>query len=342
MLANLNLDMVGEHQEILHSRLLVVLAPASVPSALNDVVANMAEMVSRLEVRTPRGSLSSMNYRVAPYSGGSDHMMFIDRKIPGVMFSHTPDYTHHTSEDTPDKVDPVELERAEIIATAATLYLADLGDDEAPDLVRLVAANGLKRLADAERRARRRMLAAAAEPTRAAGPASPGGGADAWREAEGAVSHAAQWEHEALASVLWFHDAEETRAAVTAARERVGALADLLLESLRADARAAGLSPPAVGGPVDPRVPERLTRGPLDFDLPGSRLPAEAAAWYDAPDFPLGSAERFELVNFIDGDRTVSQIRDAVSAEFAPVALDAVARYLDDLVAIGVVRWRTP
>jgi len=35
-------------------------------------------------VRTPRGSLSRMNWRMTPYSGGSDHMMFIDRGIPGV------------------------------------------------------------------------------------------------------------------------------------------------------------------------------------------------------------------------------------------------------------------
>ena len=56
-------------------------------------------------------------------------MMFIDRKIPGVMFSHDPDYEHHTSEDNFDKVDPVEPERCEIILPRARIwYLANLDD----------------------------------------------------------------------------------------------------------------------------------------------------------------------------------------------------------------------
>jgi hypothetical protein len=139
-LANLNMDMVGEHLELIHSRLILTRTPASISSGVNDVVANMAQMVDGMEVRTARGSLSAMNYRVTPYAGGSDHMMFIDRKIPGIMFSHSPDYTHHTSEDTPDKVDPVELERSEIIAAATILYLSDLegsiGRRTRSDLVR--------------------------------------------------------------------------------------------------------------------------------------------------------------------------------------------------------------
>ena len=153
-LANINMDMVGEHLELLHSRMIMTRTPASIPSALNDVAGNMAQMVDRMNVRTPRGSLSRFNFAVTPYSGGSDHMMFIDRKIPGMMFGHSPDYTHHTSEDTPDKVDPVELERSEIIATATMLYLSDLTEEEAVDLVYLVGANAAGRLGAAARRAR--------------------------------------------------------------------------------------------------------------------------------------------------------------------------------------------
>jgi len=120
-LANMNMDMVGENLELLHSKMILTRTPSSLPSAVNDVVADMARMVDGMDVRTPRGSQSAFNWRVTPYSGGSDHMQFIDRKIPGVMIGHSPDYTHHTSDDTPDRVDPVELERAEILATAATL-----------------------------------------------------------------------------------------------------------------------------------------------------------------------------------------------------------------------------
>ncbi|MBI1807638.1 MAG: DUF4910 domain-containing protein [Ignavibacteria bacterium] len=148
-LANMNMDMVGENLELLHSKLILTRTPASLPSCVNDVVENMAEMVDNMDITTLRGGHSMFNYRVTPYSGGSDHMMFIDRKIPGIMFSHDPDYTHHTSEDTPGKVDPVELERCEMIATGTMWYLANLDWFEVRRLAKLVYTNASKALSDA-------------------------------------------------------------------------------------------------------------------------------------------------------------------------------------------------
>ena len=305
-LANVNMDMVGENLELLHSKMILTRTPSSLPSALNDVVADMARMVDGMDVRTPRGSQSAFNWRVTPYSGGSDHMQFIDRKIPGVMLGHSPDYTHHTSDDTPDMVDPVELERSEIVSTATFVYLASLGEAEALDLVDLVGAGSLQRLGAAARQAR-----------------DLEGG-----EAANIVTHVATWERQTVESVLRFHDSPTVREAVDSWNSR---LADL--ESSMVD----GLAEPAP--PADDRVPVRLTRGPLDFGLPASRLDSEAAAWYASAEFPLSGEARFELVNFIDGERSVTGIRNALSAEFGPVPTDAVARYLDDLVAVGVVRW---
>lgn len=316
-LANINMDMVGENLELLHSRMIMTRTPASIPSALNDVVENMAQMVDRMTVRTPRGSLSEFNWGVTSYSGGSDHMMFIDRKVPGMMFGHSPDYTHHTSEDTPDKVDPVELERSEIIAAAAMLYLSDLTAAEAVDLAYLVSANAAQRLGDAARRARR---------------LATGEDAGRWYEAQVTLEQAVAVERLALESVLWFNDAESVRAAVQTLEQELDSHGGALVAQLRAEARDAGVS---VNTEVqdDARVPVRTTRGPLDFGLPESRLPVEA------PRYRLSGDQRFELVNFIDGMRTVSGIRDALSAEYGPVPLDEVARYVEDLVRVGVVAW---
>ena len=90
----------------------------------------------------------------------------------------------------------------------------------------------------------------------------------------------------------------------------------------------------------DNRVPVRLTRGPLDFGLPASQLTQEEAAWYSTRQFTLNGAERFELVNFIDGERSVTEIRDALAAEYGPVSVEQVARYLGDLAKVGVIEWR--
>jgi hypothetical protein len=46
------------------------------------------------------------------------------------------------------------------------------------------------------------------------------------------------------------------------------------------------------------------------------------------------------LVNFIDGERTVSEIRDALSAELGPVPVEAVARFVEDLVSAELAEWR--
>ncbi|MGD8698707.1 MAG: M28 family peptidase [Gemmatimonadales bacterium] len=329
-LAHINLDMVGENLELLHSRMYITRTPASLPSALNDVVENMARMVDGMSVRTPRGSLSQFNYRVTPYGGGSDHMMFIDRKIPGVMIGHS-DYTHHTSDDTPDKVDPVELERSELIATSTMLYLSDLSEAEALDLVYLVGGNSAARLGAAARRA-----------ARLVGDVPGLGPYQALFEARNMVTHAAEQERQTVRSVMQFRDTQAVRDAVSSVEKQLSNQEEELLAMLRRQAP----QPRRAGTPVerteaeDGRVPVRLTRGPLDFGFPASQLEPEDAAWYASQEFTLGGNARFELVNFIDGQRTATQIRDALSAEFGPVTTAQVGHYLDDLVNVGVVRWK--
>ena len=83
-----------------------------------------------------------------------------------------------------------------------------------------------------------------------------------------------------------------------------------------------------------------MTRGPLAGGLPASALSPERAAWYTSPQNALRGNVPFELVNFIDGERTVTEIRDALSAEFAPVPTQAVARYVEDMVTAGLAEWR--
>jgi aminopeptidase YwaD len=327
-LAHINLDMVGENLELLHSRMGITSTPWSTPSALNDVVENMAQMTARLNVRTPRGSLSMMNFQVTPYGGGSDHMMFIDRDIPGMMIGHA-DYTHHTSEDTPDKVDPVELERSEIIATASLLYLSDLTEAEAIDLAYLVGGNAAGRLGAVARRTRRQMLAGFEE--------SP---AVAWFEARNAVGLAAVTEREAVSSILHFNGAESVREMVRTVQEQIDAREAALIAALDREAISLGGTSPSRGDEIDARIPVRLTRGPLDFALPASKLSDDDAAWYSTREFTLSGDARFELVNFIDGTRSVTAIRDAISAEYRPVSTAVVAHYLEDLVRVGVVDWK--
>ncbi|MCH8276579.1 MAG: DUF4910 domain-containing protein [Bacteroidetes bacterium] len=331
VLANVNMDMVGENLEILHSRMNITRTPDSIPSVFDDVVANMAEMVDGMDIRTPRGSLSTFNYRMTAYSGGSDHMMFIDRKVPGIMIGHGPDYTHHTSEDTPDKVDPVELERSEIIGTGALWYLANLEPDEAGELIHIATRAAFDRLSRAAHQADTMIAEADLQEL----PVT-------WFEAQNLLSLQALHAAKEISSVLNFADAPELRQMVDRFHGVVTVQFEAYTEQLkayvteRAGQEIEGRTPYTE---VDDRVPVRLTRGPLDFGLPESRLDSESAAWYSANGRALSGNVRFEMANFIDGERTVTDIRNLVSAEFGPIPQDAIAHILQDLVSVGVLSW---
>lgn len=77
-------------------------------------------------------------------------------------------------------------------------------------------------------------------------------------------------------------------------------------------------------GGDDRRVPSRVAGSTATADSAMLKLANHADVAY-------------EIVNFIDGKRTISDIRDAVMAEFGPVPLSAVVAYLDALAKAGAV-----
>lgn len=83
-------------------------------------------------------------------------------------------------------------------------------------------------------------------------------------------------------------------------------------------------------GGEDRRVPSRNGTGPL----PQPELPT-AFLKFDNVDLVI-----YELGNFIDGRRSISDIRDAVSAEFAPIALPVVVEYFERLARTGAISFR--
>ncbi|MDP3717390.1 MAG: hypothetical protein Q8T13_06460 [Acidobacteriota bacterium] len=77
-------------------------------------------------------------------------------------------------------------------------------------------------------------------------------------------------------------------------------------------------------GGDDQRVPTRV---------PGAAGTADSAVLKLANHADVA----YEIVNFIDGKRTISDIRDAVMAEFSPVGLPAVVQYLEALAKAGAI-----
>ena len=81
----------------------------------------------------------------------------------------------------------------------------------------------------------------------------------------------------------------------------------------------------------DRRVPTR-TSAPLDPLRPSRRLPLAK--------LPNVRDVVYEIANFIDGKRSISDIRDAVSAEFGSLPLPAVVDHFERLVTAGAITLR--
>ncbi|HUQ88240.1 MAG TPA: hypothetical protein VM096_11815 [Vicinamibacterales bacterium] len=80
-------------------------------------------------------------------------------------------------------------------------------------------------------------------------------------------------------------------------------------------------------GGEDRRIVTRTGTGPLPTPEPPT-----AMLKYPNVDIVI-----YELGNFIDGTRSISDIRDAVSAEFEPIALPVVVDYFERLAKAGAV-----
>jgi len=134
MVAALNLDMVGENQNLTGGPLIVERTPESCPSYVNSLMEAIYDSV-KAEAKNLGGTSSYplFKHAVTPFSGGSDHYVYSDPTV-GVacpMMIQWPDKFYHTSADTIDKVDPDMLRRVALITATYAHFVANAGSEEA-------------------------------------------------------------------------------------------------------------------------------------------------------------------------------------------------------------------
>ena len=247
-----------------------------------------------------------------------------------MMLGHWPDYTHHTTEDTPDKVDPVELEREEIIAAAAFLYLANLNEAQATELAFYAGGNAAGRLGRAAGRAFEQIRDAEPADLKTAG-----------AEALLILDRQLEVSLQTVESIGWF--AAEGRDARDAAQSQLRAQHKALADGLRQQLAARGVkNSKTLPLPFakDGRIAVRTTRGPIDGAYLNEHVSESDLAWLQSDDNPIRGSKQFELHNFMDGTLTVSDLRNAVSAEFEPIDHGAVQRYVEMLISIDLAKWK--
>ena len=133
MVAGLNLDMVGERQEQCGSTFLIERPPEALASFAPELLERLREELLGGAPHTGFPSPAEFRHAVSPFSGGSDHYILSDPTvgIPTPMLIQWPDRFWHTTEDTPDRVDPQMLARAAALAGAYAWFLGHAGPEEA-------------------------------------------------------------------------------------------------------------------------------------------------------------------------------------------------------------------
>lgn len=147
LLFGLNLDMVGQNQDLTGSTLCIEsppLASASfAPYLLEDLV---RRAFARRSNPAGTSDLPIIRIKPTPFSGGSDHFILSDPMVgvPTPMLMQWPDKYYHTDADTIDKVSPDTMRRA-VMAASAYAYLCALASDD--DLIRMagITGRGLRR-----------------------------------------------------------------------------------------------------------------------------------------------------------------------------------------------------
>ncbi len=350
----INLDMVGSPPG--ESRLLLYRNPPSSASVLDITIEAAARWTAGQGVREPRGSAGPMAWEAVPYSGGSDHYMFIDGAVgvPSVMLNNSPDPYYHSSEDTPDKVDPTALKRSALIAAGTAWSLATLTPGEADALLQEQVAVSIARLSLDQHSVTSLLetLDRGMEGTEAALLVR-----DAGVILEAMIDREMRSVESLLRLLPAGADSTEQAgfsAAVTRARAQLDAQRSVLAErvlgmELERIARERDMYPLPQLLPIAP-LPERdqaanlvfrrATRGPINDDWFLDHLPEDRRDWYlegEGQTLWRDGLLRYEIVNHIDGTRSALEIRNAVSASFGRQPIDRVVTFLRDLETAGLL-----
>jgi len=361
--ANIHMDMVGgdpfKNKSVFH----VTATPWSLPSFVTDVGAVFLEAIRSAASRYAAGELpanegivetragaqgtrNELFADVTPYSSGSDHDDYDSSTIgvPSLYLRDWPDIYIHTDHDTLEQIDATKLRRVALLGAASGYVFANLGTQQLSALLPFLTARAVGRMAHVFEGA----LRLVDDPHTEAGVA--------WYEARNLMDQALQRERATLHSLV-----ELTGGPANANAEEPKALAGQVAgfqQTIDARARLRGAkgnepSAPWAGDPTAKRVPKRVGEfGPLTYQNDNVLLArlgkeryvkiklinSEATQMLNVRD--QSELYAYEIVNFVNGRRSVGEIRDAVSAEYGPLPPSLVADYLDACVEAGVMQWK--
>lgn len=323
--ADVHMDMVGGNPDtkaIFH----VSRSPKSLPNFVGDVGESFGRFLNEEtdafasgEPYThafiaQEGGKEALQAVLGDFHMGSDHDVYSEGsfRIPTVYLHDWPDRYIHTNFDLPAHIDPTKLKRAGFIGAASGYFLANLGDEQLPAVWQLLRQQCFARTAAVLERLSRLNS----------------------EEAANQLTYHWLWERAAFESLRAFVSVP------AGLQKEAGLFYDNLAKATGQPKNAGGVSGPA--GVVYQR--NAAIRGPLSvfgYDYFTDHYGAAKADKIRLLTFQgrwgSGSEYAYEVLNMVDGNRSVAAIRDAVAAELGPVPLELVAEYLQALERIGLL-----
>ncbi|HMG87579.1 MAG TPA: M28 family peptidase [Terracidiphilus sp.] len=361
--ADVHMDMVGgdpyKNKSILH----VTETPWSLPSFVTDVGALFAEAIregaavyaedgsgaeaAALEDRDGApGTRNEFLVDRTSYAEGSDHDDYDSSTIavPSLYLRDWPDIYIHTDHDTLEQIDATKLRRVAFLGAASGYTYAALGAGNADSLLAFFSTRAQGRLAEGFARAQ-----ALVEDTQL-------GPQEAWYEARNLLTQMLRREQAELGSFAMYTGSDPQNAAVF--NKDLEAQTVVLNGWIDRGAERRGAHsflalPPWHDQPNAERIPVRMGEiGPLTFqnddvllDRLGTERVSKIKLLNGRSDRLIrvqdrGALYAYEIVNFVDGKKSVGEIRDAVAAEFGPIPIDVVVDYLKACEEAKVVTLR--
>lgn len=323
--ANIHMDMVGGGP-VTKAVFRISGGPYSVPSFVSDLGHEIGRFVNDQSKRfadgedvafalaAPEGGKEPQLALMDGLDMGSDHDVFFEGtwRIPGLYLHDWPDRYIHTNFDLAANIDPTKLKRAAFIGAVSAWYLANLSDDDVPAVMKMLERNALERSAVlAERRAG---LSAA--------------------DAAAATKVHFMVERRKVHSVEPFATLQESdhKAAMQFLTKLEALLTPSEPEANLARDETVYERNSAIEGPMH-AFGYSYIDDKLGVEKAGSLLLAGHSSRHGS-----GRLFTYEALNFVDGKRSVSDIREWLVAELGPVPLEYVVEYLQALESIDVVR----
>jgi len=355
LVAGINLDMVGQDQELCKSTLRLDRTPDSLPSYLNDFILSLIEeSVKEFDAETPFGSASTFRYTTGPFSSGSDHAEFNNStvRVPCVMLLQWPDMYYHTSMDTIDKVSADSLKRVGWVTTVAVLTLANATAEDAFFLASQTAARGKAIIEKTSGEAVAELFKKKEEPKFSVKPNELAKEiAKTARRFKGKIDHIVWREQEAARTVKRLGANPELDAFVDRCCESITGIGQtetaMLEEAVNFVAKAPGvtlaeLEETETEAELKRLVPKKLFKGSLHGEAVKKMLGEKEYEWYPEIEEKDADFEKkmAEILNFMDGERSAYYIARAVSAEYSETDPAHVLKFLRDLEKANFVTFR--